>query len=131
MSKGQSTAVEVKAAGALVLAGSFEEDAQAGFSNMNQDDYALPFLRLLTNTSPEVGEVDGAMPGKRVDGLTIPPIDGRSRVATSEPPRREKKRRPFVLSVSVQRPTRLLPSPAKAAPISASPTPRPRHHETT
>jgi len=55
--------VEVKKENAIVLAGDFEQDASGGFESMGQDDFALPFLRLLTNTSPEVGEVDGAMPG--------------------------------------------------------------------
>jgi hypothetical protein len=41
---------EVKGTTALVLGSSFEEDAQSGFDNMNQEDFALPFLRLLTNT---------------------------------------------------------------------------------
>lgn len=79
MSKAQSTAVEAKAAagGALVLAGSFEEDAAAGFAGMNQEDFALPFLRLLTNTSPEVGEVDGAMPGMIYNSVTGQLFDGK------------------------------------------------------
>ena len=48
----------------VAVAMSFEADAVVGgFDNMGQEDFALPFLRLLTNTSPEVGEVDGAMPG--------------------------------------------------------------------
>ena len=47
---------------ALAILDDLETDAGGGFENMNQDDYALPFLRLLTNVSPEVGEVEGAMP---------------------------------------------------------------------
>jgi hypothetical protein len=79
MSKGQATAVEVKKgqAGALVLASSFEESAHDGFANMTQEDYALPFLRLLTNTSPEVGEVDGAMPGMIYNSVTGQLFDGK------------------------------------------------------
>ena len=77
MAKGQVSAVEVKTGGALVLAGSFEEDAGAGFGGMNQEDYALPFLRLLTNTSPEVGEVDGAMPGMIYNSVTGQLFDGK------------------------------------------------------
>jgi len=53
MSKTQ-VAVKDESANALVLASHFEEDAQAGFDNMGQEDFALPFLRLLTNTSPEL-----------------------------------------------------------------------------
>jgi hypothetical protein len=54
MSKSDS-AVAVKGTSALAMAPSFEDDAHAGFDGMNQDDFALPFLRLLTNVSPEVG----------------------------------------------------------------------------
>lgn len=63
--------------GALVLAGSFEEDAGDSFSGMSQDDFALPFLRLLTNTSPEVGEVDGALPGMVYNSVTGQLFDGK------------------------------------------------------
>jgi len=59
----QAVEEELGTAGALVLATSFEEDAHGGFENMDKDDLALPFLRLLTNVSPEVGEVEGAMAG--------------------------------------------------------------------
>ena len=69
MSKNQ-VAVKEESANALALVSHFEEDAQAGFDNMGQDDFALPFLRLLTNTSPEVGEVDGAMPGMIYNSVT-------------------------------------------------------------
>jgi predicted heme/steroid binding protein len=56
---------------AVSTAVSFEDDAaQGGFENMGQEDRALPFLRLLTNTSPEVGEVDGAMPGMIYNTVT-------------------------------------------------------------
>jgi hypothetical protein len=55
----------------------FEEDALSGFEGMNQDDFALPFLRLLTNTSPEVGEVDGAMPGMIYNTVTGDLYDGK------------------------------------------------------
>ena len=57
-----NVAVKAEQTTSLALVSTFEEDAQAGFDGMNQEDFALPFLRLLTNTSPEVGEVDGAMP---------------------------------------------------------------------
>jgi hypothetical protein len=74
MAKGQ--VAEVKA-NALVLAGGFEEDAGAGFENMTAEDYALPFLRLLTNTSPEVGEVEGALPGMIYNSVTGQLFDGK------------------------------------------------------
>jgi len=64
------TDVAVKKENAVALTSMFEEDALSGFEGMNQDDFALPFLRLLTNTSPEVGEVDGAMPGMIYNTVT-------------------------------------------------------------
>jgi len=62
---------------ALALANTFEDDAGTGFAGMSQEDYALPFLRLLTNTSPEVGEVDGAMPGMIYNTVTNELYDGK------------------------------------------------------
>jgi hypothetical protein len=55
----------------LVIAASFEEDAAVGgFDDMTQEDLALPFLKLLTNMSPEVGEVEGATPGSIYNSVT-------------------------------------------------------------
>jgi len=62
---------------ALAVAFAFEEDASSSFSGMNQDDFALPFLRLLTNTSPEVGELDGALPGMILNTVTNQLYDGK------------------------------------------------------
>jgi hypothetical protein len=63
---------------AVAVAMSFEDDAVAGgFENMGQEDFALPFLRLLTNTSPEVGEVEGAMPGMIYNTVTGQLYDGK------------------------------------------------------
>jgi hypothetical protein len=62
---------------ALALVSDFEQDAHAGFDNMNQEDFALPFLRLLTNTSPEVGELEGAVPGKILNTVTGELYDGK------------------------------------------------------
>lgn len=62
---------------ALVLSTSFEDDASAGFDGMSQDDFALPFLRLLTNTSPEVGDVEGALPGMIYNSVTGELFDGK------------------------------------------------------
>jgi len=64
-------------AGALSVITSFEDDAHQGFEGMNQEDFALPFLRLLTATSPEVGEVDGAMPGMVYNTVTGQLYDGK------------------------------------------------------
>ena len=72
------TDVAVKSENAVVaLSSMFEEDALSGFEGMNQDDFALPFLRLLTNTSPEVGEVEGAMPGMIYNTVTGDLYDGK------------------------------------------------------
>ena len=72
------TDVAVKTAStALAILGDLEQDAGAGFDGMTQEDYALPFLRLLTNTSPEVGEIDGAMPGMIYNTVTGKIYDGK------------------------------------------------------
>jgi hypothetical protein len=62
---------------ALAIMSDLEQDAGAGFDTMTQEDYALPFLRLLTNTSPEVGSVDGAMPGMILNSVTGELFDGK------------------------------------------------------
>ena len=54
---------------------SFEEDG-ATFDGMTSEDLALPFLRLLTNMSPQIGEVDGANPGMIFNTATEELFDG-------------------------------------------------------
>jgi hypothetical protein len=76
MAKNDS-AVAVQGTTALAMASTFEDDAHAGFDGMNQDDFALPFLRLLTNVSPEVGEVEGAMPGMIYNTVSGELYDGK------------------------------------------------------
>jgi len=76
MAKGSAVA-EATTGAALVLANSFEEDAQSGFDGMGQEDFALPFLKLLTNTSPEVGDVEGAVPGMIYNSVTGTLFDGK------------------------------------------------------
>jgi hypothetical protein len=61
----------------LAVLSVFEEDSFDGFDAMGQEDFALPFLRLLTATSPEVGEVDGAMPGMIYNTVTGQLYDGK------------------------------------------------------
>lgn len=61
----------------VALASDFEQDASNGFENMGQDDFALPFLRLLTSTSPEVGEIDGALPGMIYNSVSGELYDGK------------------------------------------------------
>ena len=70
-------AEKVEESTALVLASAFEEDARDRFAGMNQEDFALPFLRLLTNTSPEVGAIDGALPGMIYNSVTGQLYDGK------------------------------------------------------
>jgi hypothetical protein len=62
---------------ALALTSMFEEDAQNGFEGMNRDDFALPFLRLLTTTSPEVSDLDNARPGMLYNSVSGILYDGK------------------------------------------------------
>ena len=71
---------EQKTNSALAIMSDLEQDANAGFDGMTQEDYALPFLRLLTSTSPEVGEVDGALPGMILNSVTGELYDGKKGV---------------------------------------------------
>ena len=77
MSKNQ-VAVQENKEYAVALGNVFEDDANNGFDGMGQEDFALPFLRLLTNTSPEVGEVDGALPGMIMNTVTGELHDGKA-----------------------------------------------------
>lgn len=69
--------VAVKETNALALVGGFEEDANSGFEGMGQEDFALPFLKLLTNTSPEIGELTNARPGMIMNTVTGELHDGK------------------------------------------------------
>ena len=71
------TQVAVKGNTAVALATDFEQDASGGFGEMTQEDFALPFLRLLTSTSPEVGEREGALPGMILNTVTGELYDGK------------------------------------------------------
>ena len=62
---------------AVALMSDFEQDAASSFAGMGQEDFALPFLKLLTNTSPEVGEIDGALPGMIYNTVTGELYDGK------------------------------------------------------
>ena len=75
MAKAENTEVAVKGNTAVALAMNFEQDV-SGFEEMGQDDLALPFLRILTNMSPEIGEVDGASPGMIYNSVTGELYDG-------------------------------------------------------
>jgi hypothetical protein len=73
--------VALKKETSMALVSTFEEDAHGGFDGMGQEDFALPFLRLLTATSPEVGEVDGAMPGMVYNTVTGQLCDGKKGIS--------------------------------------------------
>ena len=62
---------------AIAMVSNFEEDAASSFAGMGQEDFALPFLKLLTNTSPEIGEIDGALPGMVYNSVTGELYDGK------------------------------------------------------
>jgi len=51
----------------LPAVGLFEADAQGGFENMDQQDLALPFLRILGQLSPQVNKRDG----KYIEGAEV------------------------------------------------------------
>lgn len=74
MTKNQDTATEVATVDntnhALAVASDFEADASGGFEQMGHEDRALPFLRALTSTSPEIGVVEGALPGHIYNTVT-------------------------------------------------------------
>jgi len=76
MAKAETTEVAVKGNTAVALSVNFEQDV-SGFEDMGQDDLALPFLRILTNMSPEIGEVDGASPGMIYNSVTGELFDGK------------------------------------------------------
>ena len=69
----------------VALTGMFEEDANTSFGNMDSDDYALPFLRVLGQLSPECNKrdakyVDGAEPGMIFNTVTKQLYDGEAGV---------------------------------------------------
>lgn len=68
---------EKNASTAIALMSDMEMDAGGSFDGMTQDDYALPFLRLLANVSPEVGELEGALPGMILNSVTNQLFDGK------------------------------------------------------
>jgi hypothetical protein len=75
------TDIAIKGTSAVAIVSTFEEDASDGFKNMGQEDFALPFLRLLTNTSPEVGEVEGALPGMIYNTVSGDLYDGKKGIS--------------------------------------------------
>ena len=69
----------------VALTSMFEQDANTSFSNMDTDDYALPFLRVLGQLSPECNKrdakyIDGAEPGMIFNTVTKQLYDGENGV---------------------------------------------------
>ena len=65
----------------VALAGMFEQDANTSFDNMGSEDFALPFLRVLGQLSPESNKrdakyVEGAEPGMIFNTVTKQAYDG-------------------------------------------------------
>ena len=65
----------------IALAGMFEMDQAGGMEGMRQGDFAMPFLRVLGQLSPEVNKrdakyVDGAEPGMIFNTVTGQAYDG-------------------------------------------------------
>ena len=60
MKQGEKTMNQVakKANTAVALGSMFEQDALVGASDMGADDFALPFLRVLGQLSPEINKHD-------------------------------------------------------------------------
>ena len=65
----------------VALTSMFEQDQASGFGNMGSEDFALPFLRVLGQLSPETNKrdakyVDGAEPGMIFNTVTKQAYDG-------------------------------------------------------
>jgi len=76
----KETNLTKKTEGALAT-NMFEADANAGTHNMEQDDLALPFLKVLGQLSPEINKqngkyVQGAEPGMILNSVTKELFDG-------------------------------------------------------
>ena len=65
----------------IALSSMFEEDASGGLDNMGSDDFAMPFLRVLGQLSPEINKrdakyVEGAEAGMIFNTVTNQTYDG-------------------------------------------------------
>ena len=65
----------------IALSSMFEQDQASGFGNMGSEDFALPFLRVLGQLSPETNKrdakyVEGAEPGMIFNTVTKQTYDG-------------------------------------------------------
>lgn len=59
-----------------VVTDMFEQDASTGLENMSQEDLALPFLKVLSQLSPELDSVEGAKAGMIFNTVTGQAYDG-------------------------------------------------------
>ena len=75
-------AVKTKESGEVVpfSADIFEQDAGMGLENMGQDDLALPFLKVLSRSSDEVEELEGAKAGDIFNSISNVSYDGKKGV---------------------------------------------------
>ena len=65
----------------IALASMFEQDGMSGMDNMGSEDFAMPFLRVLGQLSPETNKrdakyVEGAEPGMIFNTVTKQAYDG-------------------------------------------------------
>ena len=78
--------VAKKESSSVALTSMFEQDANTSFSNMGSEDFALPFLRVLGQLSPETNKrdakyVEGAEPGMIFNTVTKQLYDGEEGVS--------------------------------------------------
>lgn len=59
-----------------VVTSLFEEDAHDGMDNISAEDVALPFMKVLSQLSPELETIDGAKPGMVLNTVTGQIYDG-------------------------------------------------------
>ncbi len=75
----ESKALEVKVDAPLPVVMNFEEDAGAGLNNLTAQDYAIPFMSILQQLSPQLKRgsgIDGAVVGAIFNTVTKEVIDG-------------------------------------------------------
>ena len=78
---GKMNQVAKKKESSIALASMFEQDGMAGMEQMSTDDFAMPFLRVLGQLSPETNKrdakyVEGAEPGMIFNTVTKQAYDG-------------------------------------------------------
>ena len=75
------TDVTVRNTAGALSSNLFEADANKGAQNIQQDDLALPFLKVLGHLSPEINKqhakyIEGAQPGMIINTVTKELFDG-------------------------------------------------------